>query len=130
MGEKISSKIRNNQYETMEDAVADFTLVFDNACKYNEPDSPIYKDALALRRLAHQTVRHLMEEEGEMGPDAKAAVLDILSDIFNKTYNHQDGEERFYVDSLSELPDHDEVGGKIFNIIILFFKFIFYFLFL
>ena len=88
--EKISSKIRASSYDSVEDCLADVTLVFDNACKYNEPDSQIYKDALALRRLAHQTVRHLMEEEGEMGPDAKAAVLDILSDIFNKTYNHQD----------------------------------------
>ena len=41
--EKISARIRANGYETMEDAVADFTLVFDNACKYNEPDSQIYK---------------------------------------------------------------------------------------
>ena len=45
--EKISTKIRNNGFETFEDAIADFTLVFDNACKYNEPDSQIYKDAQA-----------------------------------------------------------------------------------
>ena len=55
--EKISSKIRISQYETLEDAVADFTLVFDNAAKYNEPDSQIYKDAQTLARLAQQTVR-------------------------------------------------------------------------
>ena len=71
--EKISSKIRNNQYETMEDAVADFTLVFDNAAKYNEPDSQIYKDAQTLARLAHQTVRHITED-GDGIPDARAAV--------------------------------------------------------
>lgn len=52
--------------------MADFTLVFDNACKYNEPDSQTYKDAQTLQRLAHQTVRHLTEDDGVV--DAKAAV--------------------------------------------------------
>ena len=74
--EKISSRIRNNGYETLEDAIADFTLVFDNACKYNEPDSQIYKDAQTLQRLAHQTVRMQTEDEGL--PDARAAVNDIV----------------------------------------------------
>ena len=60
--EKISSKIRNNVYENMEDAVADFSLVFDNAAKYNEPDSQIYKDAGTLNRLCHQTVKHLTDD--------------------------------------------------------------------
>ncbi len=51
--------------------------MFDNACKYNESDSQIYKDAQTLQRLAHQTVRHLTED-GDGVPDARAAVQDIL----------------------------------------------------
>ena len=108
--EKISTKIRNNGYDTLEDAVADFTLVFDNACKYNEPDSQIYKDAQTLQRLAHQTVRHLTEDEGL--PDARAAVQDILSNIYHTIFTAQDGEERCYADSFAELPEHDEINGK------------------
>jgi len=110
--EEISHKIRTGSYDTLEDALADVTLVFDNACKYNEPDSPIFKDALALRRLAHQTVRHLSEEEGGTGPDAKSSVLELLIDMFSKVYSHQDSEERNYVDSLTELDDHDVINGK------------------
>jgi len=110
--EKISSKIRNNTYETLEDAVADFSLVFDNASKYNEPDSQIYKDAQTLSRLAHQTVRHLTEE-GEGIPDAKAAVGDILNNIFTDMATAQDdAEERCFADSLVEVAEHDEVDGK------------------
>jgi protein polybromo-1 len=30
--------------------------MFDNACKFNEPDSQIYKDALTLHGLAKQWV--------------------------------------------------------------------------
>jgi hypothetical protein len=55
--------------------------VFDNACKYNESDSQIYKDAQTLQRLAHQTVRHLTED-GDGVPDARAAVQDILGQYF------------------------------------------------
>jgi len=109
--EKISSKIRNNMYETMEDAVADFTLVFDNAAKYNEPDSQIYKDAQTLARLAHQTVRHLTED-GDGIPDAKAAVGDILNSIYTSMFTAQDSEDRCFADSLAEVQEHDEVNGK------------------
>merc|ERR1719350_147377 len=109
--EKISSKIRNNMYETMEDAVADFTLVFDNAAKYNEPDSQIYKDAQTLARLAHQTVRHLTED-GDGIPDAKAAVGDILNSIYTAMVTALDSEDRCFADSLAEVQEHDEVNGK------------------
>lgn len=46
--EKISQKLKSNQYETLEDMVSDFVLMFDNACKYNEPDSQIYKVRYSL----------------------------------------------------------------------------------
>merc|ERR1719350_2280228 len=109
--EKISSKIRNSQYETLEDAVADFTLVFDNAGKYNEPDSQIYKDAQTLARLAHQTVRHLTDDIDGI-PDSKAAVADILNSIYTSMFTAQDSEDRCFADSLAEVAEHDEVGGK------------------
>ena len=109
--EKISSKIRNALYETLEDAVADFTLVFDNAAKYNEPDSQIYKDAQTLARLAHQTVRHLTDDIDGV-PDSKAAVQDILNLVFTAMITAQDSEERTLCDSLAEVPEHDEQGGK------------------
>jgi len=32
-----------SQYQNIDDMVADFVLMFDNACKYNEPESLIYK---------------------------------------------------------------------------------------
>lgn len=41
--EQISQKLKLAMYESLDDLVADFVLMFDNACKYNEPDSQIYK---------------------------------------------------------------------------------------
>ena len=109
--EKISAKIRNNTYERMEDAVADFALVFDNAAKYNEPDSQIYKDAQTLNRLCHQTVKHLTDD-GDGIPDARAEVNDILNNIYTAMVTAQDSEDRCYADSLLEVAEHDEVDGK------------------
>ena len=41
--EKIGQKVRTSQYDNMEELLADMVLMFDNACRYNEPDSQIYK---------------------------------------------------------------------------------------
>lgn len=41
--EKIAATLKNNGYENLDELVSDFILMFDNACKYNEPDSQIYK---------------------------------------------------------------------------------------
>jgi Transcription factor involved in chromatin remodeling, contains bromodomain len=48
--ERISQKLKSSQYESLDDMVSDFVLMFDNACKYNEPDSQIYK-VTALTKL-------------------------------------------------------------------------------
>lgn len=45
--EKIASTLKNNGYENLDELVSDFILMFDNACKYNEPDSQIYKVCIA-----------------------------------------------------------------------------------
>ena len=39
----ISQKMLLKRYESLEDMVADFVQMFDNACKYNEQGSQIYK---------------------------------------------------------------------------------------
>ncbi|XP_043276955.1 protein polybromo-1 isoform X2 [Venturia canescens] len=109
--EKIASTLKNQGYENLEELVSDFILMFDNACKYNEPDSQIYKDALILQRLVLQTKLQLSEDE-ESVPDVAAAVQEILATIFTALYNHQDEEGRCYSDSMAELPEHDIIDGK------------------
>ncbi|XP_063981856.1 protein polybromo-1 isoform X1 [Diachasmimorpha longicaudata] len=109
--EKIASTLKTNGYESLDELVSDFILMFDNACKYNEPDSQIYKDALILQRLVLQTKLQLSEDE-ESVPDVPAAVQEILATIFTALYNHQDEEGRCYSDSMAELPEHDVVHGK------------------
>lgn len=45
---KIQSKLNADQYQTLDDFMADLHLMFDNACRYNEPDSQVYKVSTAI----------------------------------------------------------------------------------
>ena len=40
---KINTKLYGDQYQSLDDFMSDFQLMFDNACRYNEPDSQVYK---------------------------------------------------------------------------------------
>ena len=40
---KIQQKLTSQQYQHVEDMASDCVQMFDNACRYNEPDSLIYK---------------------------------------------------------------------------------------
>ncbi|XP_058446489.1 protein polybromo-1 isoform X2 [Malaya genurostris] len=104
--DKIEQKLRKQSYESVDEMAADFMLMFENACKYNEPDSQIYKDALCLQQLVIQTKQALRSDETV--PDVPQAVQELLLSLFTSLYNYQDDEGRCYTDSLSELPEHDE----------------------
>uniref|UniRef100_L7M5U2 Protein polybromo-1 n=1 Tax=Rhipicephalus pulchellus TaxID=72859 RepID=L7M5U2_RHIPC len=113
--ERIAARLlKYNQYESMDDLLADFVLLFDNACKYNEPDSQIYKDALILQRIALQTKMELSSEELEDGgvPDVRGLVQELLTNLFISVYNHQDEEGRCYSDSLVELSESAAESGQ------------------
>ncbi|XP_058823523.1 protein polybromo-1 isoform X2 [Topomyia yanbarensis] len=111
--DKIELKLRKQSYESVEEMATDFMLMFENACKYNEPDSQIYKDALCLQQLVIQTKQALRSDETV--PDVPQAVQELLLSLFTNLYNYQDDEGRCYTDSLSELPEHDETsdGNKV-----------------
>ncbi|KAL4708480.1 hypothetical protein ACJJTC_014088 [Scirpophaga incertulas] len=112
--EKIAHKLKSNGYHSVNELASDFILMFDNACKYNEPDSQIYKDALILQRMCLQT-KQLLREDDDSVPDVPAAVQELLLNLFTTVYNHQDEEGRCYSDSMAELPEHDDAanGSKV-----------------
>uniref|UniRef100_A0A182SV47 Protein polybromo-1 n=1 Tax=Anopheles maculatus TaxID=74869 RepID=A0A182SV47_9DIPT len=108
--EKIEKKLRQQAYDSVDDMAADFMLMFENACKYNEPDSQIYKDALCLQQLLIQTKQALRSEETV--PNVQQAVQELLLSLFTTFYNYQDEEGRCYSDSLAELVEYDECDGN------------------
>lgn len=107
--DRIQSKI--NKYNSLDEIVADFALMFENACTYNEPDSKIYKDALALQQICIQT-KHKLRDMDNLIPDVQSAVQEILLSLFTAVYNLEDEEGRCLSDSLAELPEYDEAEEK------------------
>lgn len=109
--EKISNKLKMGSYDSVDELCADLMLMFENACKYNEPDSQIYKDAVLLQQVCIQT-KQILRNEDENIPDVPQVVQELLMQLFTTVFNCQDEEGRCYSDSLAELPDiQEEVDG-------------------
>ncbi|KAI1340651.1 hypothetical protein F5Y15DRAFT_414965 [Xylariaceae sp. FL0016] len=60
----IKKKFKRKKYQNMNQAMVDIDLMFDNAKAYNEESSQIYKDAVELRRNAHE-----LSEQEKAKPD-------------------------------------------------------------
>lgn len=45
------AKMKNGEYESVEQMDADLTLMFENAKRYNMPNSSIYKRAFRLQQI-------------------------------------------------------------------------------
>lgn len=68
---KIQSKIRSGNYKETTQLVEDLNVMFENAKKYNRPDSKIYEDACNMQKvmrakakeLLNYTVTGVVEEE-------------------------------------------------------------------
>ncbi|XP_011198605.2 protein polybromo-1 [Bactrocera dorsalis] len=107
--ERIAQKLKQACYESVDELAADFLLMLENACKYNEPDSQIYKDALVLQQLTLQLKQSLKNEQSST-PDVSLAVQELFLSLFTQLYNHQDEAGRCYSDSLAEVPEYDEIA--------------------
>ena len=118
--ERIRSHIAGGRYQDVDALAEDFTLMFHNACTYNEPESLIYRDALLLHRKLLEARRRLEEEEegagdeegpgrgsGSGGAGAGPLVRELLRNLFVSVMSHQDDEGRCYSDSLAEVPAVD-----------------------
>ncbi|XP_078668227.1 protein polybromo-1-like isoform X1 [Branchiostoma floridae x Branchiostoma belcheri] len=110
--QKIEANMRSNKYNTVEDFLEDFLQLFDNACRYNEPDSQIYKDALILQRALLEKRDEVHGDGSSEVPDIRGCVQDLLNSLFVSVLNHQDEEGRCYSDSLSELPEKEDKKEK------------------
>lgn len=45
------AKMKNGEYESVEQIEADLTMMFENAKRYNMPNSSIYKRAFRLQQI-------------------------------------------------------------------------------
>ncbi|KAF4079056.1 hypothetical protein AMELA_G00188770 [Ameiurus melas] len=63
--QQIREKMRNGEYEGVEQVESDLNTMFDNAKRYNVPNSAIYKRAQKLQQIMQLKMRELRDDEGE-----------------------------------------------------------------
>lgn len=113
---KINTKLYGDQYQTLDDFMSDFQLMFDNACRYNEPDSQVYKDSLSLARELLRKKVELVGEESKV-PNMQDVVRKLLNALYQSIMNHVDEEGRCFSDSLTELSVLQGGGSKRLSLI-------------
>ncbi|XP_078104799.1 polybromo 1, like isoform X5 [Sander vitreus] len=65
--QQIRAKMKNGEYESLEQMEADLTLMFENAKRYNMPNSSIYKRAFRLQQILQAKKRELLRRDDEDG---------------------------------------------------------------
>uniref|UniRef100_A0A914WAV1 Protein polybromo-1 n=1 Tax=Plectus sambesii TaxID=2011161 RepID=A0A914WAV1_9BILA len=108
---KIGNRMATGYYESLDSLFQDFILMFDNACRYNEPESVVYKDALSLQKVLLQKRAELGAEQTSTVPNVQASVQDLLINLFITVNNHQDVDGRCYSDSLAEFHELIKKSG-------------------
>lgn len=112
-----------SSYVTVDDMCADFALMFENACVYNEPGSMIYKDALNMQRALFMRRDDMLASEIQASEKSCASgedvvtsaheslpidfvanqVQEIIETLFDACMSYQDAEGRSLADSFVEL---------------------------
>ncbi|TDH13942.1 hypothetical protein EPR50_G00038520 [Perca flavescens] len=65
--QQIRAKMKNGEYESLEQMEGDLTLMCENAKRYNMPNSSIYKRAFRLQQILQAKKRELLRRDDEDG---------------------------------------------------------------
>lgn len=69
---RIRAKMVREEYGNLSELAGDLSLMFENAKRYNRPDSKLFKDAVKLQRMMQTKVQELLADdessEGETEP--------------------------------------------------------------
>ncbi|CAH8519270.1 unnamed protein product [Dicrocoelium dendriticum] len=103
----IAKQVVQMRYTDFEEFVSDLSLMFDNACRFNEPNSQIYTDALTLHRVSLAKRAMILNTfAGHLGippcipPDFPTGVRRLLTNLHNAMLTACDADGRGLVDSL------------------------------
>ncbi|KAI6225826.1 hypothetical protein M3Y95_00738000 [Aphelenchoides besseyi] len=106
--QKIRQKINGNQYTSQKTFIADLKLVFDNATKYNEPESEIYKDALMLKNEVMEVCAEDHDDDDK--PSVQVQVRRILTNLLVAVNTHTN-RSRCLSDSFADVTDLFKKNG-------------------
>lgn len=75
---RIRSKLAREDYGNLSELASDLSLMFENAKRYNRPDSKLFKDAVKLQKVMQTKVQELLADDE----------VTSIAVIFAKTYYH------------------------------------------
>ncbi|XP_060766964.1 protein polybromo-1 isoform X6 [Neoarius graeffei] len=84
--QQIRDKMKNNEYESVEQMDADLNMMFENAKRYNVATSHIYKRALKLQHILQLKRKELGRREDEDGDSMLSSTLSDGSTTKRKSY--------------------------------------------
>ncbi|XP_053083063.1 protein polybromo-1 isoform X3 [Pangasianodon hypophthalmus] len=84
--QQIRDKMKNNEYESVEQIDADLNVMFENAKRYNVSNSHIYKRALKLQHILQLKRKELGRREDEDGDSMLSSTLSDGSTTKRKSY--------------------------------------------
>ncbi|XP_078804069.1 protein polybromo-1 isoform X3 [Oryzias latipes] len=84
--QQIKSKMKNNEYASVEHVDSDLTLMFENAKRYNVPHSSIYKRALKLQHIQQLKRKELLQREDDDGDSMLSSATSDTSTTKRKSH--------------------------------------------
>ncbi|CAB3407587.1 unnamed protein product [Caenorhabditis bovis] len=101
--ERIQQRLTTKSYLTLMDIVADLTLMISNACRFNETESTLFKDAVTIQKVLLELKRDL--DWDERVPRVQLEIRTIFTSIFANIFGKKDENGVCYADAFVELPD-------------------------
>ncbi|XP_064154840.1 protein polybromo-1-like isoform X1 [Anguilla rostrata] len=109
--QQIREKMRNNEYENVEQMDADLTLMFENAKRYNVPNSGIYKRVLKLQQVLQLKKRELLREE-EDGDSMLSSTMSDANSAKRKSHKKNTKKNRMKVLYAAVTEARDVATGR------------------
>uniref|UniRef100_H2SQN8 Protein polybromo-1 n=1 Tax=Takifugu rubripes TaxID=31033 RepID=H2SQN8_TAKRU len=94
---QIKSKMKSNEYETVEHVDSDLTRMFENAKRYNVPHSSIYKRALKLQHVQQMKRKELLQKDDDDGDSMLSSATSDSSSTKRKSHKKNTKKNRMKI---------------------------------
>uniref|UniRef100_A0A3B3QUM6 Protein polybromo-1 n=1 Tax=Paramormyrops kingsleyae TaxID=1676925 RepID=A0A3B3QUM6_9TELE len=110
--QQIRDKMRNNEYESIEQIEADFILMFENAKRYNMPNSAIYKRVLKLQQMKKRELSTSLRREDEDGDSLLSSSTSELGSATRKSHKKNIKKNRMKILLSTVMEARDMATGR------------------
>uniref|UniRef100_A0A8C9SLA7 Protein polybromo-1 n=1 Tax=Scleropages formosus TaxID=113540 RepID=A0A8C9SLA7_SCLFO len=110
--QQIREKMRNNEYENIEQMDADLTLMFENAKRYNMPNSAIYKRVLKLQQILQIKKRDLLRRDEDDGDSMLSSSTSDIGSSKRKSHKKNTKKNRMKMLCNAVMEAREMVTGR------------------